>query len=1105
MRRASFPLFSFLLAVFVGISANLLLAQSEGPGDEPGGGQAPSNAPQSPGNANPPADKAASSAGDAKDFAKEAYVIEQMYNRASYENDGTSRKESTYRVRVQSEAGVQRWGQLRLGYNSANERLDIVYVRVIKQDGSVVKPGPDAVQDLSPIPQNASVYTDYREKHVTVPGLRPGDVLEFQTVNTTHTPLAQGQFWTQHDFNTSSIVLDEQLEIDIPAGRTVELKTRPGMEPKTTEENGRRIYRWSSSHLVIEEDEKKADKDKPKKKKKKEELPAVQLTTFASWEEVGRWYAGLEKDRRQPTKEMKEKADALTKGLTTDLDKIQALYDFVGPNFRYVSLSLGMARYQPHAAVDVLHNQYGDCKDKHTLLAALLEAEGFHASSVLINSFRKLDPDVPSPGQFNHVITMVPLGKEEIWMDTTTEIAPFRLLSYSLRKKQALVIPQEGTPHLEETPADPPVPDSQRSEIEGTVSETGKLEAKVSYIIRGDSELILRSTFRRFPPAQWNKIVEGINKGLGGDVSDVKVSDPAATHQPFTLSYAVSKINYVDWSKKKLELSLPLSRFAPVAVSQDVDAEEDDPDPAASEPFKIGVANEHTYRLKLELAARYTPQIPVPVNIERDYGVYQSTYKVDGNTFIAERRLLTRVDELPPARANDYRAFRRSVLADAAQLLTVESTAADTHTPPESMKTDELIRSGNEARKNGNYTLAINLLQRAVGASPKDKNAWNDLGMAYYDTRQDNLAINAFEKQIEIDPFDQYSYNNLGRVFLRQRKYEEAERWFRKQIEVSPLDRYAHENLDRTLVAWGKYEEALPELNQTAVIAPKNSGTQLRLGETYLNLGQDDKAMAAFDKAVEISATPAVWNGIAYQLALKHVHLDVAQRYAESALSSTTAALRNISLDQPAPRDLRSSSSLGDYWDTLGWVEFAEDKPEPALKYLIAAWQLSQKSEVADHLGQVYAKQGDKTKAEYFYAMALNARDPDPETHGRLSALLGGNDKADAAVEKHRNELDRMRTIKLAGFQQETMGSADYFVLLDAGANSDAKVEGVKLITGDEKFKAASDTIGSVRYDQTFPDDTPVKILRRGTLTCPSAPNACTFQLALPEDVSSVE
>ena len=127
------------------------------------------------------------------------------------------------------------------------------------------------------------------------------------------------------------------------------------------------------------------------------EPPAVQLTTFASWEEVGRWYAGLEKDRRQPPAEVKAKAEALTKDAKSEMEKIEALYDFVAKNFRYVSLSLGLGRYQPHASGDVLHNQYGDCKDKHTLLAALLEAEGIHASSVLINSSRKLYPDVPSP------------------------------------------------------------------------------------------------------------------------------------------------------------------------------------------------------------------------------------------------------------------------------------------------------------------------------------------------------------------------------------------------------------------------------------------------------------------------------------------------------------------------------------------------------------------------------------------------------------------------------------------------------------------------------------------------------------------------------------
>ena len=51
-------------------------------------------------------------------------------------------------------------------------------------------------------------------------------------------------------------------------------------------------------------------------------------------------------------------------------------------------------------------------------------------------------------------------------------------------------------------------------------------------------------------------------------------------------------------------------------------------------------------------------------------------------------------------------------------------------------------------------------------------------------------------------------------------------------------------------------------------------------------------------------ATPLVWNNIAYQLSLKKTHLDRAQQYAESAVSATAAALRNLSLDRLTQKDL---------------------------------------------------------------------------------------------------------------------------------------------------------------------------------------------------------
>jgi tetratricopeptide (TPR) repeat protein len=882
------------------------------------------------------------------------------------------------------------------------------------------------------------------------------------------------------------------------------------MDPTITEANGRRIYHWSSSHLEREDDsakarEKEKDKDKDKKKKKHhdEDRPDIQLTTFETWEQIGRWYAALEKDRRAPSPEVRTKAQELTKGLNTDLEKTEALYDFVAKNFRYVSLSLGVGRYQPHAASDVLHDQYGDCKDKHTLLASLLEAEGLHASSVLINSSRKLDPDVPSPSQFDHVITMLPMGNQQVWMDTTSEVAPFRLLAYTLRKKQALVIPPVDppsavAPHLEDTPADTPMPDTEFSQIDGKINDIGKLDAHVHYEFRGDEELLLRSVFRRVPQANWQRVVENVNAGLGGDITNLKVSDPAATREAFTMSYDVSKVNFLDWSKKKTEIVLPLVQFN----LPDVNSNGDDTDPDA-EPLKLGPKAEYSYQITLELPAKYTAHAPLAFSLKRDYAEYQATYKIESGVFTAGRKLILRQDELPVARASDYESFRRAVGADLAQQLSVESAVAGAPVPPADMKADDLVDSARASAENGNLPVALVLLKRATELDPKNKVAWNNLGLVYFGMRENDHAIAAFQKQIEVNPYDEFAYNNLGRVYWNDRKYDDAVQAFNKQLENNPLDKFAHIYLGSMYAEWHKYDLAVPELEKAAALSPDSGELQVSLGDAYLNLGEDDKALTTFDHAVELAATPLVWNNIAYQLSLKNSHLDRAQQYAESAVSATAAALRNVSLDRLSNKDLPLVSSLIAYWDTLGWVHFGEGDLNKAEKYVAAAWELGHHGEVGDHLGQIYQKRGDKDRALRTYALSMNGLRPTPETRGRLASLAGGDAKADAAVARYKDELQRLITLDLGKATQTS--NADFFILISGGGGASAKVDSVKFVSGDEKLKSFTAALKTADYHLTFPDDTPVKVFRRGTLSCAIATGKCEFVLTLPDDVRTVD
>jgi uncharacterized protein YbaA (DUF1428 family) len=193
------------------------------------------------------------------DYSQEAVVVEESRTLLKFDDDGTGRREVYMRVRTQSEAGVQQFGQLVFGYNSANERAEIAFVRVHKPDGIVVATPSDSVQDLSsPVQRIAPVYTDFRQKHVTVQGLRPGDILEFSVVTSIHVALAPGQFWSEYTFEQNVVVLDEELDIDVPAGRMVAFKLRPGFEAMPEDHDGRRVYRWARSQLKTISDTKVA-------------------------------------------------------------------------------------------------------------------------------------------------------------------------------------------------------------------------------------------------------------------------------------------------------------------------------------------------------------------------------------------------------------------------------------------------------------------------------------------------------------------------------------------------------------------------------------------------------------------------------------------------------------------------------------------------------------------------------------------------------------------------------------------------------------------------------------------------------------------------------
>lgn len=495
----------------------------------------------------PPAATSQTSGSKAADYSQEPIVYESVRGFLRYENDGTGTHELQARVRVQSALGLEKVGQLVFSYNSANERLEIGSVRVIKPDGTVVTAGPDAIQDLSaPIAQQAPIYTDERQKHVTVPGLSVGDVLEYDTVTTLFEPLTPGQFWETWNVVGNAICLDEQVDLNIPKNRAIKLKIPEGVIQTIHDEEDRRIYHWSTSTLDLPSNTVRfplasrfdftrmlAGAPAPKTRK-------IIFSSFQSWGDVARWYEGLERDRRAVTPEIRAQADEIVKGQSSDIEKAGAIYRWVSANIRYVSLSFGVGRYQPHAAAEILANRYGDCKDKATLLASLLDAEGLHADTALIDSRADIDPGVPSPLQFDHAITFLSVAGKDEWLDSTAGVGPFGYLLPQLRGKSALVVAPGSVSTLRETPEALAIPTLYHMELKFE-NVAGKQRVHLSLDTRGDLEVLLRLGLMQMPAEQFEAVFKqgmmSANRTGGSDLSldDFKTSAPTDTTEPFHL------------------------------------------------------------------------------------------------------------------------------------------------------------------------------------------------------------------------------------------------------------------------------------------------------------------------------------------------------------------------------------------------------------------------------------------------------------------------------------------------------------------------------------------------------------------------------------------
>ena len=177
--------------------------------------------------------------------------------------------------------------------------------------------------------------------------------------------------------------------------------------------------------------------------------------SYKSWEEFGGFENQLIQGRDALPEETVSKIKALISDDTSRREMVETLYHYMQNKVRYVSVQKGIGGWQPIEAEKVDALSYGDCKALTNYMKGLLKVVGIKSDYTLVYAGSHAEPiisDFPS-NQFNHAILCVPLARDTIWLECTSQQAPCGYLGTFTDDRDVLAVDDSGAATLLHTPA----------------------------------------------------------------------------------------------------------------------------------------------------------------------------------------------------------------------------------------------------------------------------------------------------------------------------------------------------------------------------------------------------------------------------------------------------------------------------------------------------------------------------------------------------------------------------------------------------------------------------------------------------------------------------
>ena len=886
------------------------------------------------------------------------------------------------RFKAMDAQGRAEISKLQFPYMPGFQDIELKSIRTIKKDGSVVEGDPHGAFDgAAPTGDPLTPYfSDLRIRTILAPNLDTGDTVECEAVQHIHKWDMPGQFWFSHYLTSVVPVVSEIVVLDLPADRAVSFFESSTVHGKTEVANGRKIERWE----LRNQEAAKPSVDAAE--------PLFAVSSIPSWDDLGDWIRSLNDPAAEPAPEITALAAKLTANKKDETERISALYTYVATRIRYVGVWFGAGRYQPHPAVTVLRNGYGDCKDQTVLLSALLRSAGFKAYPVLATPGLGIRlPDLPSPDQFNHEFVAVETKSGLMFLDASMGPVPPQVLAFGVRGRKALLV-GDTTASPVDISIDPPVAARVSVDLRGKIAADGAFDGSARFELRGIAEMALRRAFLDASEDEKEKTLSDFTGAefRGASVRQVESSDPADLTKPFWLQFELHKKDFFAPDKTSMQVTLGWNTDSMRGLDRL-------PKPEKPVPVESAVISTH---LDLIVDTAFMITDHMPVHRDSPSGKYDSEYEYENGHLLLKRSLSFKAGMLAPAEWASLIDLMKAARDESSRGFTLERRPATNTAVAALSPLARALQEGFAAYQKRDYEGARKAYLEATQIDPKNHSAWNDLGRAYAALHAYSQAEVAYKKQIEINPSDLYAYNNLGLVYRALKREDDAIESFRKQIAVSPRDRFAHENLAISYASKNDWEKARAEAATAAEISPEDPVKWVRLGRAQLRTGRVDEARGSFERGLGLPHDAMEDNNVAFYLSEAGVDLDRAWKLVSEALNAESRLVCEpdaLAKTDACAAQLRRISFM---LDTAGWILYRKGKLADAEPYLWSAYAITPRVDMSLHLSILLAKTGRVDDSVKYFVEAQSRPNLDrlasAEARRELAKAVGGDTELDA-------------------------------------------------------------------------------------------------------------